>query len=134
MAQLLAVYFSLNAFHIGLAGMLGALMLLILINIAGAMPATPGNVGIFQLATVIPLTVTYDEITYSMALAFSIGLQIIEGIIGVGGGSISLVREGLSFQQVREESINELREQQHVEVHEGEMAVKISPESGSAIR
>lgn len=108
-SQLLAVYFSLFAFHIGLAGMLGALLLLILINIAGALPATPGNVGIFQLATVIPLTVTYD-ISSSSALAFSIGLQIIEGSIGAGFGSIFLVREGLSFGQVRRESINELRE------------------------
>lgn len=109
LSQLLAVYFSLYAFHIGLAGMLGALLLLILINIAGALPATPGNVGIFQLATVIPLTVTYD-ISSSSALAFSIGLQIIEGSIGAGLGSIFLTREGLSLNQVRRESINELKD------------------------
>jgi len=108
LSQLLAVYFALSAFHIGLAGMLGALMLLILMNIAGALPATPGNVGIFQLATVIPLTVTYDKITYSSALAFSVGLQIIEGSIGAGVGSIFLVREGLSFDQVRQGSVKEL--------------------------
>lgn len=111
LSQLFAVYFSLYAFHIGLAGMLGALLLLILINVAGALPATPGNVGILQLATVIPLTVTYN-ISSSEALAFSIGLQIIEGSIGAGFGSAFLVREGLSFNQVRRESINELREEE----------------------
>ncbi|MHB0915541.1 MAG: lysylphosphatidylglycerol synthase transmembrane domain-containing protein [Thermoleophilia bacterium] len=110
-SQLFAVYFSLYAFHIGLAGIMGALLLLILINVAGALPATPGNVGIFQLATVIPLTVTYN-ISPSSALAFSIGLQIIEGSIGAGFGSAFLVREGLSFSQVRRESINELREEE----------------------
>jgi phosphatidylinositol alpha-mannosyltransferase len=134
MAQLLAVYFTLNAFHIGLAGILGALMLLILINIAGAMPATPGNVGIFQLATVIPLTVTYDEITYSMALAFSIGLQIIEGSIGAGFGSIFLVREGLSFRQVREESINELRTPGNDQPLEQEVTVDTATGSQPAVR
>lgn len=125
LSQLLAVYFSLYAFHLGLAGILGALLLLILINIAGAMPATPGNVGIFQLATVIPLAVTYD-ITGSSALAFSIGLQIIEGSIGAGFGSIFLIREGLSFSQVRKESLKELREQEIEEELEEELAAEFT--------
>ncbi len=100
LSQLTAVYFSLHAFHLGYIGMLGALLLLILINVAGAMPATPGNVGVFQLATVIPLTVTYG-IPKTTAIAFSVGLQIIEGSIGLGVGSACLLREGLKFNQVR---------------------------------
>lgn len=114
MFQLFAVYLSLHAFHTPdgqpltggsfSEGMMRALLLLILINIAGAMPATPGNVGIFQLATVIPLSVTFD-ISYSTALAFSIGLQVIEGSIGLGVGSAFLFREGLKFGQVRRESM-----------------------------
>lgn len=113
-SQLFAVYFSLHAFHAPTGepltggsfyeGMVRALLLLILINVAGAMPATPGNVGIFQLATVIPLTVTFD-ISHSTALAFSIGLQVIEGSIGLGVGSAFLLREGLKFGQVRRESM-----------------------------
>lgn len=100
MSQLLAVYFSLFAFHLGEIGIIGALLLLILINVAGALPATPGNVGIFQLATVIPLTVNYG-VPKTTAIAFSVGLQIIEGSIGLGVGSICLLREGLKFDQVR---------------------------------
>ncbi|MHB1325909.1 MAG: lysylphosphatidylglycerol synthase transmembrane domain-containing protein [Thermoleophilia bacterium] len=100
MSQLIAIYFSLSAFHLERIGMLGALLLLILINVAGALPATPGNVGVFQLATVIPLIATYGVPT-TKAIAFSIGLQLIEGSIGLGGGSICLMREGLKLNQVR---------------------------------
>lgn len=107
--QLLAVYFTLLAFHLEEVGILGALLLLILINIAGALPATPMNVGVFQLATVIPLAVTYN-IPESSALAFSIGLQVIEGSIGIGVGSAFLIREGLTLGQVRDESRREMGE------------------------
>ncbi len=123
MSQLTAVYLSLNAFHLGFTGFLGALLLLILINVAGALPATPGNIGIFQLATVIPLTITYGSapagqqclpdikcISESTALAFSIGLQAIEGSIGLGVGSAFLLREGLNLKQVKRESIRKIEE------------------------
>ncbi len=106
LSQLLAVYFSLGAFHLEGVGMMGALLLLILINVAGALPATPANVGIFQLATVVPLAVTYG-IPEATALAFSIGLQVIEGSIGVGGGSICLLREGLTLEEISEGSRRE---------------------------
>ncbi len=107
--QMVAIYFTLHAFHLEGIGMLGALLLLILINVAGALPATPANVGVFQLATVIPLVITYN-IPETTALAFSIGLQVIEGSIGVGIGSIFLLREGLTMGEVRSESRRELGE------------------------
>lgn len=116
MSQLIAVYFSLCAFHLERIGILGALLLLILINVAGALPATPGNVGVFQLATVIPLTATYGVST-TKAIAFSVGLQMIEGSIGLGGGSICLLREGLKFKQVRS-GARELEEEVEEEVEE----------------
>lgn len=107
LSQLIAVYFSLYAFHLGdNTGIMGALLLLILINVAGALPATPGNVGVFQLATVIPLMITYN-IPEATALAFSIGLQAIEGSIGLGVGSAFLFREHLTFKQVKRESIKD---------------------------
>jgi len=115
-SQLVAVYLSLFAFHLGYIGILGALLLLILINVAGAMPATPGNVGVFQLATVIPLTVTYG-IPKTTALAFSVGLQVIEGSIGLGVGSACLLREGLKFDQVRT-GARELEEEVEEEAEE----------------
>lgn len=121
MSQLLAVYLSLYAFHMedyGCGSIISALLLLILINVAGALPATPGNVGVFQLATVIPLTITYD-IPKTAALAFSVGLQIIEGSIGLGVGGACLLREGLNFKQVRsgarelEEEVEDEKEQRN---------------------
>lgn len=107
--QLLAVFLTLHAFHLDHVGILGAILLLILINVAGALPATPANIGLFQLATVIPLVVTY-HVPETTALAFSIGLQVIEGSIGAGVGGIFLLREGLSLGQVRNESRRELGE------------------------
>lgn len=110
-SQLMAVYFSLYAFHLeNSVGFFGALLLLILINVAGALPATPGNVGVFQLATVLPLMFTYG-IPEHNALGFSIGLQAIEGSIGLGVGSACLFREHLSFKEVKKESIS-LEEQE----------------------
>lgn len=110
-AQLLAVYFSLYAFHLGeQLGIMGALLLLILINIAGALPATPGNIGVFQLATVIPLMRIYG-ISEAEALAFSIGLQAIEGSIGLGVGSAFLFREQLTLKEVKSESMSIEREE-----------------------
>lgn len=131
-SQLIAVYLSLFAFHLGQIGILGALLLLILINVAGAMPATPGNVGVFQLATVIPLTVTYG-IPKTTALAFSVGLQIIEGSIGLGVGSACLLREGLKFDQVRtgaRELEEEVEEELEEELEEADsMSTAESPKS-----
>jgi phosphatidylinositol alpha-mannosyltransferase len=108
-AQLMAIYFSLMAFHLGQVGVMGALLLLILINVAGALPATPANVGVFQLATVIPLSITYG-IPQATALAFSVGLQVIEGSIGVGIGSAFLLREGLTLEQVRSDSRRQMKD------------------------
>ncbi|MHB0866837.1 MAG: lysylphosphatidylglycerol synthase transmembrane domain-containing protein [Thermoleophilia bacterium] len=121
LSQLTAVYFSLRAFHLGYIGVLGALLLLILINVAGAMPATPGNIGVFQLATVIPLVASYG-ISKTTALAFSIGLQVIEGSIGLGVGSICLMREGLTFGQVRTESLRDFSQEEAPAVAPGDSA------------
>lgn len=105
-AQLLAIWCSLMAFHLGgELGITGALLLLILINIAGALPATPGNIGVFQLATVIPMMRVYG-IGEHEALAFSIGLQAIEGSIGLGIGSAFLFREHLTLKEVKSESLS----------------------------
>lgn len=105
-AQLLAVYFSLMAFHLGdELGVTGALLLLILINIAGALPATPGNIGVFQLATALPMQGIYG-IGEPEALAFAIGLQAIEGSVGLGVGSAFLFREHLTLKEVKSESIS----------------------------
>jgi len=115
--------------HLGEIGILGALLLLILINVAGAMPATPGNIGVFQLATVIPLTVNY-HIPKTTAIAFSVGLQIIEGSIGLGVGSVCLLREGLKFDQVRT-GARELEEEVEDELEE-ELEVEWEKETGLA--
>lgn len=121
-SQLMAVYLSLFAFHLSGIGIIGALLLLILINVAGALPATPGNVGVFQLATVIPLTVNYG-IPKTTAIAFSVGLQIIEGSIGLGVGSACMLREGLKFKQVRT-GARELEEEVEEELEEGGFVAK----------
>jgi uncharacterized membrane protein YbhN (UPF0104 family) len=64
-------------------------------------PVVPGNVGVFQLAVVAPLSVSFN-VDQGRALAFAIGLQVIEAALGVGLGFVFLSREGLSFAEVRE--------------------------------
>ena len=60
-----------------------------------------------------------------MAIAFSVGLQMIEGSIGLGVGSACLLREGLKFDQVRT-GARELEDEVEEEVEDdpGEAAGK----------
>ena len=48
--QLAAAWAALQAFHLGGAGLRGAALVLVLTNLIGLVPITPGNVGTFQAA------------------------------------------------------------------------------------
>ena len=63
-------------------------------------PFWPGNLGIFQLGVSAPLVNAYAVSTTS-AVAFSVGLQLVEGLLGVGLGLVFLAREGLSLSGAR---------------------------------
>jgi uncharacterized protein (TIRG00374 family) len=63
-------------------------------------PFWPGNVGLFQGAVAQVLVQAYP-IDFPHAIAFAVGLQIIEVSLGVGLGFWFLSREGLSLSEVR---------------------------------
>ena len=64
-------------------------------------PFWPGNLGIFQLGVSAPLIHAY-AISTASAVAFSVGLQLVEGLLGVGLGLMFLAREGLSLSGARQ--------------------------------
>jgi len=82
-----------------LAGMGAAAAVLFAVNVTAVLPATPSNLGVFQAACVAVLS-TYG-VGYADALAYGIILQAVEIATAVVMGAPALVREGLSWRDVR---------------------------------
>lgn len=102
-AQLVGIYCALRAFGLDVAGWDGAGLLLVTVTVAQIFPVLPGNVGVFQAAVVVPLTHTFP-ISSAGALAFAVGLQATEVVVGVAIGFVFLMVEGVSFRQLRAEA------------------------------
>ena len=98
-AQIAGIWAALEAFgiHVGLAG---AGLVFVSSTIVQLFPFWPGNLGIFQLGVAAPLVNAY-AISTTSAVAFSVGLQLVEGLLGVGLGLVFLAREGLSLSGAR---------------------------------
>lgn len=109
-AQLVGIYCALRAFGLDVAGWSGAGLLLVTVTIAQIFPVLPGNVGVFQAAVVVPLTHTFP-ISSAAALAFAVGLQATEVVVGVAIGFLFLMVEGVSFRQLRAEAEAEAAEE-----------------------
>ena len=99
-AQIAGIWAALEAFgiHVGLAG---AGLVFVSSTIVQLFPFWPGNLGIFQLGVCAPLVNAY-AVSPASAVAFSVGLQLVEGALGVGLGLFFLAREGLSLSGARE--------------------------------
>ena len=98
-AQIVGILWAMNAFGIHLG--LGAAGIVFLTStLVQLFTLVPLNVGVFQGAIYLPLTTTYN-VDGSRALAFGIGLQLIEAVLGVGVGFYFLSREGLSLAEAR---------------------------------
>jgi phosphatidylinositol alpha-mannosyltransferase len=83
--------------RVGLAGAAGVLFA---VNVTAAVPATPANVGVFQAACVAVLAGAYHVSTPD-AVAYGIILQAVEVATAVIMGTPALVKEGLSWKEVR---------------------------------
>jgi len=83
-AQLAAAFAMLEAFHLGAAGLRGAALVVVVTNLIGLVPATPGNVGTFQVAAVAALA-TYG-VAAGPALAYALGLQALQFVVGIVAG------------------------------------------------
>ena len=98
-AQIAGIWAALEAFHIHV-GLAGAGLVFVSSTIVQLFPFWPGNLGIFQLGVAGPLVSVY-AISTANAVAFSVGLQVVEGLLGVGLGLVFLAREGLSLSSAR---------------------------------
>lgn len=99
--QWIACYVLLVALGLdGRAGLGAAAGVLFAVNVTAALPATPSNVGIFQAACVVVLTGAY-HVSSADALGYGIILQAVEIATAVVMGMPALVKEGLSWRDVR---------------------------------
>jgi phosphatidylinositol alpha-mannosyltransferase len=83
--------------RVGIAGAAGVLFA---VNVTAVVPATPANVGVFQAACVAVLAGAYHVSTPD-AVAYGIILQAVEVATAVLMGTPALVKEGLSWKEVR---------------------------------
>jgi phosphatidylinositol alpha-mannosyltransferase len=81
------------------AGFGAAAAVLFAVNVTAVIPATPSNLGVFQAACVV--TLGAYGIGQADALAYGIILQAIEIATAVAMGAPALVKEGLSWREVR---------------------------------
>jgi phosphatidylinositol alpha-mannosyltransferase len=83
----------------GIAGLGAAAAVLFAVNVTAVLPATPSNLGVFQAACVAVLG-AYG-VGAADALAYGIVLQAVEIATAVVMGAPALVKEGLSWREVR---------------------------------
>jgi phosphatidylinositol alpha-mannosyltransferase len=99
--QLLACWALLAALGLNhQAGIGAAAAVLFAVNVTAVVPATPSNIGIFQLA-VISVLHTGFGISSADALAYGIILQAVEIATAVVLGVPALVREGVTWSDMR---------------------------------
>ncbi|HLM51619.1 MAG TPA: lysylphosphatidylglycerol synthase domain-containing protein [Solirubrobacteraceae bacterium] len=82
------------------AGLGAAAAVLFAVNVTAVLPATPSNLGVFQAACVAVLTAGYG-VNAADALGYGIILQAVEIATAFLMGMPALVKEGLSWREVR---------------------------------
>jgi phosphatidylinositol alpha-mannosyltransferase len=98
--QWLAVYVLLVATHLGpRVGPLGAAAVLCAVNVTMLLPATPGDVGVFQAAVAAVLHVGWN-VSYGDGIAYGVILQSAELLTALLMGVPALVGEGLSWRHM----------------------------------
>lgn len=95
-----ALFTALGLDHEPEIGIGAAAAVLFAVNVSAAIPATPSNIGVFQLATISVLTTGFG-VSYGDALAYGIVLQAVEIATAVALGVPALVREGVTWSDMR---------------------------------
>jgi phosphatidylinositol alpha-mannosyltransferase len=85
---------------LGEAGLGAAAAVLFAVNVTAAIPATPANLGVFQAACVAVLHGGYG-VSSADALGYGIVLQVVELATAFIMGMPALVREGVTWKEVR---------------------------------
>jgi len=104
--QLMACWALLEA--LGLtdqAGIGAAAAVLFAVNVTAVVPATPSNIGVFQLAVISVLHTGFGVGTAD-ALAYGVILQAVEVATAVALGLPALVREGLTWSDLRVQALS----------------------------
>jgi phosphatidylinositol alpha-mannosyltransferase len=81
------------------ANLITAAAILLAVNVSAILPATPSNVGVFQAACLVVLA-AYG-VSAGPALAYGIILQAVEVVTALALGIPALLREGLSWEDIR---------------------------------
>jgi phosphatidylinositol alpha-mannosyltransferase len=103
--QWLACYSLLVALGLdGRAGIGAAAAVLFAVNVTAVLPATPSNLGVFQAACVAVLSAYH--VSHTDALAYGIILQAVEIATAVTLGMPALLREGMTWQDLRLRTLN----------------------------
>lgn len=89
----------------GQAGIGAAAAVLFAVNVTAVVPATPSNIGVFQLAVISVLHSGFG-ISTSDALAYGVILQAVEIATAVALGLPALVREGLTWSDLRVQAVS----------------------------
>ncbi len=89
----------------GRAGIGAAAAVLFAVNVTAVVPVTPSNIGVFQLA-VISVLHTGFGIGTADALAYGVILQAVEIATAVALGLPALVREGLTWSDLRVQALS----------------------------
>ena len=98
--QWLACYVLLLALGLqGHGGLAAAAAILLAVNVSAVLPATPSNLGVFQAACLVVLA-AYG-VAAGPALAYGIILQAVEVSTALALGIPALLREGLTWRDVR---------------------------------
>jgi len=87
------------------AGIGAAAAVLFAVNVTAVVPATPSNIGVFQLA-VISVLHTGFGVSTADALAYGVILQAVEIATAVALGVPALVREGLTWSDLRVQALS----------------------------
>ncbi len=104
--QLAACWALLYALNLdGKAGIGAAAAVLFAVNVTAVVPATPSNIGVFQLAVISVLHTGFD-ISTADALAYGVILQAVEIATAVALGLPALVREGLTWSDLRVQALS----------------------------
>ena len=104
--QLLACWALFAALGLNHQASIGAAAaVLFAVNVTAVVPATPSNIGVFQLA-VISVLHTGFGIGTADALAYGVILQAVEIATAVALGLPSLVREGLTWSDLRVQALS----------------------------
>ena len=99
--QLLGAFALLVAMNLDpRAGIGAAAAVLFAVNVTAVLPATPSNVGVFQFAVITVLTGAYG-VPAASALGYGLILQAVEVVTAVLFGLPALIREGVSWRDVR---------------------------------